>query len=190
MQKILLTCCLTGTVLLQNDALAQATAPEATKPAPVTTTTTPAASTPSVTVTADRLLLPWIRRAGAALAAAGLSSLVLWWSIIALSDARASSVIMTVIALGTGAACILLGFAIGATALRHYGLALVLVAVLKLAVFDVVAQSSLTRILALLVGGVVCFGLSLAYNRAATDAEGAREAREQGDSGRPGGPGA
>ena len=143
-----------------------------------------------LTVTADRLLLPWIRRAGAALAAAGLSSLVLWWSIIALSDARASSVIMTVIALGTGAACILLGFAIGATALRHYGLALVLVAVLKLAVFDVVAQSSLTRILALLVGGVVCFGLSLAYNRAATDAEGAREAREQGDSGRPGGPGA
>ena len=143
-----------------------------------------------LTVTADRLLLPWIRRAGAALAAAGLSSLVLWWSIIALSDARASSVIMTVIALGTGAACILLGFAIGATALRHYGLALVLVAVLKLAVFDVVAQSSLTRILALLVGGVVCFGLSLAYNRAATDAEGAREAREQDDSGRPGGPGA
>ena len=143
-----------------------------------------------LTVTADRLLLPWIRRAGAALAAAGLSSLVLWWSIIALSDARASSVIMTVVALGTGAACILLGFTIRATALRHYGLALVLVAVLKLAVFDVVAQSSLTRILALLVGGVVCFGLSLAYNRAATDAEGAREAREQGASGRPGGPGA
>ena len=143
-----------------------------------------------LTVTADRLLLPWIRRAGAALAAAGLSSLVLWWSIIALSDTRASSVVMTVVALGTGAACILLGFAIGATALRHYGLALVLVAVLKLAVFDVVAQSSLTRILALLVGGVVCFGLSLAYNRAATDAEGAREAREQGASGRPGGPGA
>ena len=138
-----------------------------------------------LTVTADRLLLPWIRRAGAALAAAGLSSLVLWWSIIALSDARASSVIMTVIALGTGAACILLGFAIGATALRHYGLALVLVAVLKLAVFDVVAQSSLTRILALLVGGVVCFGLSLAYNRAATDAERTREH----DAGRRGGPG-
>ena len=113
-----------------------------------------------LTVTADRLLLPWIRRAGAALAAAGLSSLVLWWSIIVLSDTRASSVIMTVVALGTGAACILLGFTIRATALRHYGLALVLVAVLKLAVFDVVAQSSLTRILALLVGGVVCFGLS------------------------------
>jgi outer membrane receptor protein involved in Fe transport len=53
MQKILLTCCLTGTVLLQNDALAQATAPEATKPAAATT---PAATTatPSVTVTADR----------------------------------------------------------------------------------------------------------------------------------------
>ena len=113
---------------------------------------------------------------------------MLWWSIIVLSDTRASSVIMTVVALGTGAACILLGFAIRATALRHYGLALVLVAVLKLAVFDVVAQSSLARLLALLVGGVVCFGLSLAYNRAATDAEGAREAREQGASGRPGGP--
>ena len=94
-----------------------------------------------LTVTADRLLLPWIRRASAALAAAGLSSLVLWWSIIVLSDTRASSVVMTVVALGTGAACILLGFTIRATALHHYGLALVLVAVLKLAVFDVVAKN-------------------------------------------------
>ena len=138
-----------------------------------------------LTVTADRLLLPWIRRAGTALAAAGLNSLVLWWSIVALTDARVSSVVMTVVVLGTGAAGILLGFAIGATALRHYGLALVLVAVIKLAAFDVVAQSSLTRILALLAGGVVCFGLSLAYNRAATDAERTREH----DAGRRGGPG-
>ena len=57
MQKIILTCCLTGTVLLQNDAYAQAQAAAATpetattKPAPAVTK---AAPVPSVTVTADR----------------------------------------------------------------------------------------------------------------------------------------
>jgi outer membrane receptor for ferrienterochelin and colicin len=45
MQKILLTCCLTGTVLLQNDASAQTAPPEAAA-------TTP--PVPSVTVSADR----------------------------------------------------------------------------------------------------------------------------------------
>jgi outer membrane receptor protein involved in Fe transport len=53
MQKILLSCCLTGTVLLQNDALAQAAAPEAA-PAATTATTAAPAPVPSVTVFADR----------------------------------------------------------------------------------------------------------------------------------------
>jgi outer membrane receptor protein involved in Fe transport len=47
MQKILLTCCLTGTVLLQNDASAQAQSAPAEAPAK-------AAPVPSVTVSADR----------------------------------------------------------------------------------------------------------------------------------------
>lgn len=56
MQKIILTCCLTGTVLLQNNAQAQAQAPAApdtaaSKPAPVAAKPAPV---PSVTVTADR----------------------------------------------------------------------------------------------------------------------------------------
>jgi outer membrane receptor protein involved in Fe transport len=50
MQKILLTCCLTGTVLLQNDAFAQAQAPASTPEA-----ATPAkTAVPAVTVTAER----------------------------------------------------------------------------------------------------------------------------------------
>lgn len=59
MQKILLTCCLTGTVLLQSDAHAQAQTPAATpasdagaaRPAPTVTNATPV---PSVTVKAGR----------------------------------------------------------------------------------------------------------------------------------------
>ena len=47
MQKILLSCCLTGTVLLQNDAAAQATTPPVVE-TPVAT------KIPSVTVTADK----------------------------------------------------------------------------------------------------------------------------------------
>ena len=80
-----------------------------------------------------------------------------------------SGVFLTVVLLTTGAVCIVAGFRLRATMLRHYGLVLVLVSVLKLAVMDIGNQSSITRIIALGVAGLVCFGLSLAYNRIAAD---------------------
>jgi outer membrane receptor protein involved in Fe transport len=54
MQKILLTCCLTGTVLLQNDARAQVAAPETPAAAPAAPAASPVPSVPSVTISADR----------------------------------------------------------------------------------------------------------------------------------------
>ena len=80
-----------------------------------------------------------------------------------------SGVLLTVVLLTTGAVCIAAGFRLRATMLRHYGLVLVLVSVLKLAVMDIGSQSSVTRIIALGAAGLVCFGLSLAYNRIAAD---------------------
>lgn len=52
MQKIILTCCLSGTVMLQSEAYAQTQAETSTTKA--TPAVTKAAATPSVTVTADR----------------------------------------------------------------------------------------------------------------------------------------
>ncbi|MDO4900252.1 DUF2339 domain-containing protein [Actinomyces sp.] len=77
--------------------------------------------------------------------------------------------LVTGVVLATGAACIVIGFRLRATTLRHYGLTLVLLVVFKLAVVDLAGQNSLTRILALMVAGVVCFGLSLAYNHFAQE---------------------
>ena len=62
-----------------------------------------------------------------------------------------------------------IGFRLRAITLRHYGLTLVMIAVLKLAVLDISSQNSITRVLALAVAGIVCFLLSLAYNKAAAD---------------------
>ena len=122
--------------------------------------------------TAAWLLWPWLRRPAEALATAGLMSVLVWWSIRVLAGERMSGIILTVVLLATGAACIAAGFRLRATMLRHYGLVLVLVSVLKLAVMDIGDQSSVTRIIALGAAGLVCFGLSLAYNRIAADGNG------------------
>lgn len=64
-----------------------------------------------------------------------------------------------------GALSIIAGFRAHATAMRLYGLVLVMLMVLKLAVIDMSGQNSITRILSLLVAGVICFALSVAYSR-------------------------
>lgn len=64
-----------------------------------------------------------------------------------------------------GALSIVAGFRAHATAMRLYGLVLVMLMVLKLAVIDMSGQNSITRILSLLVAGAICFALSVAYSR-------------------------
>ncbi|PHP51993.1 DUF2339 domain-containing protein [Actinomyces ruminis] len=116
-----------------------------------------------------RMLLPWLQQAEVSLTTAVSQSAALWWSVMILTDASATSLLVTGVVLATGTVCIVFGFRLHANMLRHYGLALVLLVVFKLAVVDLAGQNSLTRILALVVAGVVCFGLSLAYNRFAQE---------------------
>ncbi|WP_103064347.1 DUF2339 domain-containing protein [Actinomyces qiguomingii] len=127
----------------------------------------------ALVVVGGRMLLPWLRHSVVSptvtLTIALSQSLALWWSVIILTGASASSLLVTGVVLATGAACIVIGFRLRATTLRHYGLTLVLLVVFKLALVDLAGQNSLTRILALMVAGVVCFGLSLAYNHLAQE---------------------
>ncbi|MBB1586079.1 MAG: DUF2339 domain-containing protein [Propionibacterium sp.] len=74
-----------------------------------------------------------------------------------------------------GALSIVAGFRTYATAMRLYGLMLVMLMVLKLAVIDMSGQNSITRILSLLVAGVICFALSVAYSRLSAHLSGASE---------------
>lgn len=125
----------------------------------------------ALTASAVRFLKPWIRQTGPALFAAALGTFVFLCCLNLLTNSSATGVMTTVSLLVTGACCILLGFRLGIKALRHYGLALVLLSVFKLALTDLVTSNSIFRVLALLAAGVVCFLLSLAYNKIAGDSQ-------------------
>ena len=89
-------------------------------------------------------------------------------------DSATSSAFLIV----AGALSIVAGFRTHATAMRLYGLMLVMLMVLKLAVIDMSGQNSITRILSLLVAGVICFALSVAYSRLSAHLSGASEETE------------
>ncbi|WCA41734.1 DUF2339 domain-containing protein [Actinomyces oris] len=115
------------------------------------------------------LLLPWRRHAEVCLSLAIGNSLLMWSSVMVATDVGPGSVLMSVLVLLTGGACIVFGFRARLTILRHYGLTLVLLSVLKLAVVDVASQNSIIRVISLAAAGVVCFVLSLLYNRFAQE---------------------
>lgn len=118
--------------------------------------------------TAVWLMAPWTRdEPGLLLLVTATTTLLVWGTVVALTDVTVQGMTMSGVVLATGTVCIIGGFLRRLTTLRHYGLLVVLAAVLKLAVVDVGTQSSLVRIAALAVGGLVCFLLSLAYNRLA-----------------------
>lgn len=75
------------------------------------------------------------------------------------------SIPTTAALLAAGAVMVVAGFRIEARTARTYGLALVMVMVLKLATVDMTGQNSVVRIVALAAAGAICFGLSLSYSR-------------------------
>ena len=115
------------------------------------------------------LLLPWGRRAEVCLSLAIGNSLLMWLSVIVVTSIAVGSVLMSVLVLLTGGACIVVGFRLRLTVLRHYGLTLVLLSVLKLAAVDTALQNSIIRVVSLAAAGIICFVLSLIYNRYAQE---------------------
>ena len=115
------------------------------------------------------LLLPWGRRAEVCLSLAIGNSLLMWLSVIVVTSIAVGSVLMSVLVLLTGGACIVVGFRLRMTVLRHYGLTLVLLSVLKLAAVDTASQNSIIRVVSLAAAGIICFVLSLIYNRYAQE---------------------
>ena len=97
------------------------------------------------------------------------NSLLMWISVMVATDVGPGSVLMSVLVLLTGGACIVFGFRARLTILRHYGLTLVLLSVLKLAAVDTASQNSIIRVVSLAAAGIVCFVLSLLYNRYAQE---------------------
>ena len=94
-----------------------------------------------------------------------------------------SSVFGTIAFLTAGTVCVLIGFIARGKALRIYGLGLIMVMVLRFAIADMAGQNSLVRIVSLLVAGLVCFGLSLAYARFSSIFDGGDEGDRRADVG-------
>lgn len=71
--------------------------------------------------------------------------------------------VVSVILMVLASICILFGFWKKLKAMRIYGLVLVLSSVIKMVIIDVWNQESIVRVLSLIGGALICFGISAAY---------------------------
>lgn len=95
---------------------------------------------------------------------------VVWLNIVSvclvnLFGVEVSSPIMSIVLLGLSTAVAVLGQYKHAKEIRLLGLVLAVVSVLKLAVIDTADQGSVTKVLILLVAGILCFIISLVYRK-------------------------
>lgn len=82
---------------------------------------------------------------------------------------------VTVVGLLSAFACIVLGFMRRLDAIRVYGLAAALLSVSKIVLFDVRGQDPVGRVIAFIVGGLICFAISAVYTIAVRRLETPRE---------------
>lgn len=92
--------------------------------------------------------------------------LAMLWSVIhAFLDLPADSVVYSVSGLLLAVAAIYFGFRRNIQVTRHFGLVLTLTMVAKFILVDLGGENSLTRVVAFVAGGVLCFLISIIYNR-------------------------
>lgn len=72
--------------------------------------------------------------------------------------------VISIFMLVIGCASIFLGFYQKEKILRHYGLVQAMLAVLKMVTVDISSSDSIVRVLALIVGAILCFLISCVYN--------------------------
>lgn len=96
----------------------------------------------------------------------GLKYLILAWVILfANSNLEFTSVYVSITGLSLALLSIAAGFKLKLKGLRLYGLILTILMVLKFIAVDLNQENSITRVAMLMVGGIICFGISVLYNR-------------------------
>lgn len=91
-----------------------------------------------------------------------------WTAVWSYFDYSIDSVLYSVAGLVVAIAWISLGFYLKVKSVRLYGLVLTLVMVAKFIIVDLSGENSMTRVLALIIGGVLCFIISYIYNKLST----------------------
>lgn len=109
--------------------------------------------------------------------------LTLTWTILgAFSELSIISVAYSIIGLLVAIGCIVAGFRIKIKSIRLYGLVLTIIMVAKFILVDLNQENSITKVLALIVGGCLCFLISLIYNRLSENLEGSNKEIEREDN--------
>ncbi|RCX13872.1 putative membrane protein DUF2157 [Anaerobacterium chartisolvens] len=92
--------------------------------------------------------------------------LILTWTILwSFSDLNGISAAYSLAGLIVAIVSILVGFKLGNKSIRQYGLVLTIVMVAKFIFVDLIEENSITRVIALIAGGGLCFLISLIYNK-------------------------
>lgn len=88
-----------------------------------------------------------------------------WGVLRAFWEIPLDSVTYSVVGLLLAVCAIYAGFKLRIRSTRHFGLAITLLMVLKFILIDLHKENSITRVLSFAVGGVLCFLISVIYNR-------------------------
>lgn len=95
-----------------------------------------------------------------------LKYLILIWTILlAFSDLRIISVVYSIAGLLVAIGSITMGFKLENKGIRLYGLILTIIMAAKFILVDLSQENSITRVLALIAGGGLCFFISFIYNK-------------------------
>lgn len=92
--------------------------------------------------------------------------LMLTWTILgAFFDLNIISVVYSIVGLIVAIGCISAGFILKNKSIRLYGLVLTIIMVAKFILVDLIQENSITKVLALIAGGGLCFLISFIYNK-------------------------
>lgn len=93
--------------------------------------------------------------------------LILTWTILwSFSELSIASAAYSVIGLLISIVCIAIGFKFRIKSIRLYGLVLTIIMVAKFILVDLHEENSITKVIALILGGCLCFLISFIYNKA------------------------
>lgn len=88
-----------------------------------------------------------------------------WYVMNSFLELPIESVIYSVSGLILSVIAIYLGFRLNIKVTRHFGLAIALLMVAKFIIVDLNGENSITRVISFVVGGVLCFIISIIYNK-------------------------
>ena len=87
------------------------------------------------------------------------------WALFSIWDDMDHAILISLLGLVLAVGFIWLGFKLEVTSARHMGLACAILYSIKLALFDVGLFDTIGSVGGLLLAGLICFGISLVYNK-------------------------